>query len=61
MTCPCVRINTIIACTSCGSTQNLRHRLDDIPLEVAKRQSRQCKKCYGTDFEIRETTLDENS
>lgn len=53
MACNCNKVRAVLKCTNCGTLQTINYSASENPLEVAKRAGRKCRKCYGTDFEVK--------
>lgn len=52
MACGCREVTTILKCASCGRIQTISHAKTEDPLAEAKKQNRQCKTCYSSEFII---------
>lgn len=54
MACGCTYLTAKLKCATpeCGVQFSMRYRDDRTPLYDARLRSKQCKKCYGSEFEV---------
>lgn len=52
MACKCNEKTSVLRCTKCGRIQTISHSKQEDPLQKAKTEGRQCRKCYTSEFTI---------
>lgn len=53
MGCKCSEETTTLRCKDCGWLTTIAHARTENVLDKAKRRNVTCKKCFGTEFEVK--------